>query len=68
MWLGGSASAAAGRGGSSVGAGALLSSSGAGICPGDGSGAGEDLFSSLLVVAWVWLVGVLALGALTLRK
>lgn len=52
-----------------MGAGALLSSSGAGICPGDGSGAGgEDLFSSLLVVAWVWLVGVLALGALTLRK
>lgn len=57
--LGGSASAAERRGGSTVGAVALLSLSGAGICPGGGSewlvsAAGEGgLLSSWLMVAWV---------------
>lgn len=57
--LGGSAFAAERRGGSSVGAVALLSLSRVGICPGDGSeqlvsAAGEEgLLSSWLMVAWV---------------
>lgn len=57
--LGGSASAAERRGGSSAGAMALLSSSRVGICPGGGSeylvsGAGEEgLLSSWLTVSWV---------------